>query len=154
MQEKHSFSYSGHFFGGWVDPQFPHLVLPPLWLCCCQPLLCLWPGPLKPFFLNTASTSVDSGLLIFCRKFLLSFSVSMVLSTVLAITKHCARVLSALILSNRASLTLEFWLWVRNRNFTNCEATFPGDLFHSPHEVTLRLAQSRIDSTQLVPVLE
>ena len=102
-----------------------------------------WPGPLKPFLLDTASTSVDSGLLIFCRKFLLIFSVSMVLSTVLAIAKHCARVSSAFILSNRASLTLEFWLWVRNNNFTFirvCEATFLGDHFQSPHEITLRLA--------------
>ena len=104
---------------GMVDPQFLHLVLPPMWLHCHQPPLCLWPGPLKPFFLDTTSTSVDSGLLIFRRKFLLSSSVSMVLSIVLATTKHCAGVLSALILSNRASLTLEFWLLVRNRNFTN-----------------------------------
>ena len=104
---------------GWVDPQFLHLVLLPLWLHCLQPPFCLQPGPLKPVFLDTASMSVDSGLLMFCRKFLLSFSVSIVLSTVLAIAKHCAEVSSAFILFNGASLTLEFWLWVRNKNFTN-----------------------------------
>ena len=113
------FSINWTFLWGMSRPQFLHLVLSPLWLCCCRPLLCLQPGPLKPFFLDTASTSVDSGLLMFWRKPLLSFSVSMILSTVLAIARHWAGVSVGFSLSNRASLTLLFWLWVRNRNLKN-----------------------------------
>ena len=116
------FYMQGIFSVGDCYPQFLHLPcpLPPLRLAlqlnlCPLPPLLLWFCLLDLFI---SLTSVVSGLFTFCRKVLLSFSVSIVLSTVLAIVRHSIRVLVPFIFSKSASLTLEFWLCVRNRNLT------------------------------------
>ena len=128
-------------------PQFLHLPcpLPPLQLVL-QSNLCPLPPLLLQFCLLDlfiSLTSAVSSLFTFCRKVLLSFSVSIVLSTVLAVIRHSVRVLVPFILSKSASLTLEFWLCVSNKKFDYfiriSEAAVISNFIQFQHKAHLRL---------------
>ena len=131
--------------------------------------LCNWYcgqiSPLPPLLLQfclldlfISSTSAVSGLFTFCRKVLLSFSVSIVLLTVLAIVRHSIRVLVPFILSK--GCILDPWVLVvcKEQKFYYfiriSEAAVISNFFQFQHKVCLRLEWTGVLSPKLIPALE